>query len=118
MSYAMGYCTPIRVEASIPVGDFIFEIMLVHVGGWTGDIKHDYNELQIVKCLKFTEKQLQVLAENNINLNLIKYMQYHGQTYLGVERIENSEYDRGANDIELDQYKEAIKKFRSLAVFI
>jgi len=116
MSYAMSMSTVIKVDASIPVNDYLYEITTVKIHGWTGRVKFDYNELQIVQCLNFNEKQLQMLLDNNVDVAAIKYVDHRDRPrYLGLTEVENGKWD---HCIGIDQYKEAIAKFRKLAVFL
>jgi len=119
MSYGMDMCSKIRTEASITIGDYIFDIDLVNHRGWSGPIKYDVNELEIIKrrVIKLTNDEYFEVPNidiNSYNINKIKegywdnYMEMYGSETHHAKNI----------CIDLHLYKEAIAKFEKLKVFI
>lgn len=119
MSGAMDMAHKIRTEASITIGDYIFDINLVNHHGWIGNNKYDVNELEIVKkqTAGFAKGELFILPNNNIeSYNINKIKEGYWDKFIEMHGFAN--YHSQIIGIHLDLYKEAIAKFEKLKAFI
>ena len=110
MSYAMGYFSKIRTEFSISLGCYIFDIDIVHHGGWVGNDRTNIDVLEITKYFVGPDGN-KIETPNDMSFP--------------IARIEKGDYDNCADEYvkrvignDLDLYKEAIRRFQGLKAFL
>lgn|SRR5574337_425500 len=126
MSWGMMMSTPIKLEASIPIDEWMFEIWLVHKHGWCGPDKYDYDELEIAKypLWYFDPKIREKLGEEDYESIRHTY-DLTTKVSLSIERIEKGDFDNITKDAyyasrvgDIVLYKRAIERFRNLIAFL
>lgn len=108
----MDMARKIRTEVSITIGNYVFDINLVNHHGWTGKGRYDTNELEIEKRQLVPDGKMFCVESYNIN----KIKEGYWDKVIEMHGLLN--YHSQIIGIHLDLYKDAIKKFEDLKVFI